>query len=84
MYSNLSAKRHANANGDNSMAGFRQQANVAKKKEAIIQRLTSVMRERDHIEADLRDKPRSRERRPVLKGDDFRNTLLAAWQGRAV
>ena len=67
-------KRHANANPDDSMAGFRQQANlIAKKKEAIIQRLTSVMRERDHIDADLRDKAGALANvRPVLKGDDFR------------
>ena len=47
-------KRASNANPDDSMAGFRQQASlIAKKREALITRLTSVTRERDTIEAEL-------------------------------
>jgi intraflagellar transport protein 81 len=67
-------KRQSNSNPDDSMAGFRQQANlIAKKKEAILQRLTTVGRERDQIEAELRDKAGALANVvPVLKGDDFR------------
>merc|ERR1719267_303740 len=53
---------------------FRQQANlVAKKKEALLQRLSSVSRERTAIENELKEKAGALANvQPVLKGDDFR------------
>ena len=69
-------KRATQSNPDDKLAMFRQQANlVAKKKDALLQRLASVSRERGSIEAELQDKAGDLDRvkdRPVLKGDDFR------------
>jgi len=69
-------KRATQSNPDDKLAMFRQQANlVAKKKDALLQRLASTSRERGAIEAELQDKAGDLDRvrdRPVLKGDDFR------------
>jgi len=69
-------KRAHNSNPDDKLAMFRQQANlVAKKREAIAQRLATVGRERAAVEAELNEKAGDLAKvtdRPVLKGDDFR------------
>jgi intraflagellar transport protein 81 len=50
-------KRQANSNPDDKLAMFKQQANlVAKKKDALLQRLSTVGRERAAVEAELGDK----------------------------
>jgi intraflagellar transport protein 81 len=69
-------KRAQNINPDDKLAMFRQQATlVAKKREAIAQRLATVGRERAGIEAELAEKAGDLAKvsdRPVLKGDEFR------------
>jgi len=69
-------KRSLNSNPDDKLAMFRQQANlVAKKREAIAQRLATVSRERAAVDAELAEKAGDLAKvqdRPVLKGDDFR------------
>ena len=67
-------KRASNSNPDDSMAGIRQKANLIKnKRDALIQRLTTVGRERDAIESELQAKAGQLANvKPVLKGDDFR------------
>lgn len=67
-------KRSTRSNPDDKLAMFRQQANLtAKKKEALMQRLSSVSRERAAVEAELQEKAGALANvKPVLKGDDFR------------
>ena len=69
-------KRKTASNPDDKLAMFKQQANlVAKKKEALVQRLSSVSRERAAIESELAEKAGALSaagKAPVLKGDDFR------------
>ena len=67
-------KRKTAANPDDKLAMFKQQANlVGKKKEALLQRLSSVSRERMAVEAELQEKAGALANvKPVLKGDDFR------------
>jgi intraflagellar transport protein 81 len=67
-------KRASMSNPDDKLAMFRQQANlVAKKRDALLQRLSTVSRERAAVEAELQDKAEQlKSVVPVLKGDDFR------------
>jgi len=67
-------KRSTRSDPDDKLAMFKQQANLtAKKKETLVQRLSSVGRERAAIEQELSEKAGALANvKPVLKGDDFR------------
>lgn len=67
-------KRATMSNPDDKLAMFRQQANlVAKKKDALEQRLASVAEQRAAVEAELADKGAAlKTTAPVPKGEDLR------------
>jgi len=67
-------KRATLSNPDDKLAMFRQQANlVAKKKDALEQRLASVAEQRAAVEAELADKGAAlKTTAPVPKGEDLR------------